>query len=86
METLSKEWQKEAEKYSWATNDQQSYLDGATAYKQAVEKSVNEKIENLEKSIKATTYMDLMVQLTAAKTELLILLDTLQTLKPISND
>jgi hypothetical protein len=38
MTELPKEWQQEAEKYSWAINDQESYLDGATAYKQAVEK------------------------------------------------
>jgi hypothetical protein len=83
---LPNEWQQKAEKYSWAINDQESYLDGATAYKQAVEKAVNERIGHLEESIKRVQDMHLNGLITAAKTELLILLDTLQTLKPTSND
>jgi hypothetical protein len=99
--TLPKEWQQEAEKimskYQKEAGEQEYYMyydvdvpkmmeKIATSYKQAVEKKIKDKIKHLEQAIKATTYMDLMVQLTAAKTELLILLDILQTLKPASND
>jgi len=62
------------------------YVNGATAYKQAVEKAVNERIVHLEDFIRTVKDMHLNGLITAAKTELLILLDTLQTLKPTSND
>jgi hypothetical protein len=63
-----------------------AYIDGAKAYKQAVEKAVNERIGHLEEFIRTVKDMHLNGLITAAKTELLILLDTLQTLTPTSND
>jgi hypothetical protein len=72
MTELPKEWQEKAEKYSWATNDQQSYLDGATAYKQAVEKQI---------ALERTCYQDPLAALVLDE-----LLKSLQTLKPTSND
>jgi len=68
--TLPNEWQQEAEKYSWAINDQESYLDGATAYKQAVEKMLNDEIPNSK----------------AQEPFIKHLLSKLQTLKPTLND
>ena len=67
---LPNEWQQEAEKYSWAINDQESYLDGATAYKQAVEKMLNDEIPNSK----------------AQEPFIKHLLSKLQTLKPTLND
>jgi len=81
--TLPKEWQQEAKENGYIQFD---YTHGAKAYKQAVEKAVNERIGHLEEFIRTVKDMHLNGLITAAKTELLILLDTLQTLKPTSND
>jgi hypothetical protein len=99
--TLPKEWQQEVEKimskYQKEAGEQEYYMyydvdvpkmmaKIVTAYKQAVEKAVNERIGHLEEFIRTVKDMHLNGLITAAKTELLILLDTLQTLKPTSND
>jgi hypothetical protein len=96
--TLPKEWQQEADRiivkhgFHEPLNDlaistvKPIALDLATAYKQAVEKAVNEKIGHLEEFIKTVKDMHLNGLITAAKTELYLLLDTLQTLTPTSND
>jgi hypothetical protein len=102
METLSKEWQKEAEKnaeettpttgsqtaYQTAINAAQyDYLQGATAYKQAVEKMITDDLnylrglhfENTDKEYcKFNEELRFHIET--------VFLSQLTTLKPTSND
>jgi hypothetical protein len=82
--TLPKEWHKEAKKYSWAINDQHSYLDGATAYKQAVEAELNRRIEMCK--IKVNTEPDARGSYLQQASYYEQLLTELVSLKPTSND
>jgi hypothetical protein len=89
--TLPKEWQQEAERINEPSditsiqhiNEATSigYLQGATAYKQAVEKAINKTIVGLReiKEFKSLNIPDRIDELKQILTEL-------QTLKPTSND
>jgi len=83
MTELPKEWQQEAEK---TTEDTYMYLQGATAYKQAVEKLLKDNLAQINKDLKTTLEREDILCLSGEKTAVEILLTELQTLKPISND
>jgi hypothetical protein len=80
--TLPKEWQQEADRVSelqegtYTIQHKRTYthgfIDGATAYKQAVEKQI---------ALERTCYQDPLADLVLDE-----LLKSLQTLKPTSND
>jgi hypothetical protein len=96
MTELPKEWQQEADRiaannYEWDINGREDFKQGiavgATAYKQAVEKSLKHRHSVLLEAKANTdlpTYITSMLIIQA--TEIEMLLTELQTLTPTSND
>jgi hypothetical protein len=97
MTELPKEWHELAQRESVILNPNNSgnqeiyrlaHTDGATAYKQAVEKKLKENIESVEKQVAAMTDGFEITKMTieAMGAAYKITLEQLQTLTPISND
>jgi hypothetical protein len=96
MTELPKEWQQEAEKSSelqeatYTPQHQVTYthgfIDGATAYKQAVEAELNRRIEFRQKAHSKFIRSEFKIVNSAAIKTLKGILTELQTLKPTSND
>ena len=96
--TLPKEWLQEAEKIrqsfvNKSYEGEYSYMgdgieQGATAYKQAVEKKIEDKIIAFNQLINNTPdfFVDLKNKAISIRDEYQYLLTELQTLKPTSND
>lgn len=76
---LSKEWQKEAEKVSFCTTE---YLNGATAYKQAVEAKIKEKRKEWEAEYQQSEDEVEKEQIARASIEFLLFIKELKILNP----
>jgi HEPN domain-containing protein len=89
--TLSKEWidKAKSEKEKYETSDvgfRTGYEQGATAYKQAVEKLLKDNLAQINKDLKNVKMRGDIIGINGEKTAVEILLTELQTLKPTSND
>ena len=81
--TLPKEWQEKAYKTTFYPK---TYLQGATAYKQAVEKLLKDNLAQINKDLKNVKMQGDIIGINGEKTAVEILLTELQTLNPTSND